>query len=135
MKRVVFTICLALFLPTAAAAADWIYIGSEKSKGPGGVGTTWAVDQSSIKSAGPIRLVWVQLQTIAKGAPESHVVRKTYFRIHCEEATLGVSSSVSFDEQGSVTSSLTAPKLSSDVPMQPVVPDSMGEAVFEFVCK
>ena len=134
---VVLAAMAAIFaLPQQAHASKW------KSVGYSGVmdgvwtqeSRSWEVDSASIKKSGGVRRVWVQTQQLSEGPGVSHVASKVYYKIDCRGWTMETLSSVEYDKYGAVVSSASKKGYPADS-SEPIVPDSMGDAVAKFVCR
>ena len=112
---------------TPAVAADWEYIGREGNKSSD---ATWAIDLDSMRRSGNLRRVWVQLQVIAPGNTLSHVSERIFFQIDCKAWTIRGLNFIKYNEDGAVADSWASSRNSS-----PVTPDSIGEAMAQYVCK
>ncbi|WP_442679362.1 tetratricopeptide repeat protein [Sphingomonas sp. ASY06-1R] len=116
---------LAALLGTAllampAAASEWWFVNT----GPGQV---VFIDAKSIERKKDNVTYWT-MYVIRPGKPE--VMMKTHMRANCTRRTLSFLGQFKFDAQGrQIGQSPTRPS-----PMQPVPPDSLGDAEINFAC-
>jgi hypothetical protein len=118
-----------------ASASDWVYLGSTGT--PNSTITPdsefWSADLESARRLDNIAYIWVRIARVTEGAEETHTAGKTYYRIDCTARNMKILSNVIYDSRGNVTHSGSFPDTSYGA--DPIVPDSMGEAIAEVACK
>lgn len=118
--------CVAL-ASAGAAHAEWVKVGTS------GSGAVWSMDAARIRTVGGHRQAWVQIDY---SQDRSVAYRRSInlFSLDCSARTSRLLSYVTYDSYGKLINSETQPDYGSGVGYDPVVPDSMGEAVLTVAC-
>lgn len=123
-----------LSLASPLSASDWFYLGVTGA--PDGrltkETTFWSADRESLRRVGSIAYIWIRHGEVAEDADETHTVARMYYRVDCSAQTLKILSDIAYDKQGAVTYSKSSHDTSYGA--DPVVPDSMGEAIAKIAC-
>jgi serine/threonine-protein kinase len=119
-----------LLFPSTAVAADWVQLITTDE-------AVHHIDVGSIKVHGGIRKFWKKTTYFEEQQSrygESYINQSEYTTVNCPEKTLGFARVIAYDWSGSVV--FDAEK-SSYIPtgLTAVVPDSIGEAIVDFVCR
>lgn len=117
---------VALLLCTCSpvVAADWEQVGSA-------AGVAYEVDFDGLNHyIGAYWRAWVRTDTKFADLPQKHASAKYLYEVNCDTATMRRLSAVTYDATGNVLTSVRSPESEHE----PVVPDSIGEAIKREVC-
>ncbi|MFJ9533338.1 surface-adhesin E family protein [Herbaspirillum sp. NPDC101396] len=133
--KMVVALCLGLISINVQAATDWQVITYTDSY-------VVAIDKNSIASTGAYKKGWVLYDYQSEQASETPYQNKKYKSalylqyVNCPEKTLASKEELLYSgnqKQGEVVSTRSG-QLSSEA-FREIVPDSIGEAIFDYLCK
>lgn len=120
--------CALLATSVPASAANWVDVGEDVD------GAVWYVDQSSLRISGSIRYVWVQIDSSADESVD-HWRSKKHYKVNCSNQTMRVLSILRYDAQSKLLSSQNQTDYTTGIGMNPVAPETMGDAVMRAACR
>ena len=125
MKKLLPLLLVSLF-PLIANASNWIMISKNNS------GDSYFVDKQSFVFSGNEVTYWVKVNNSARNK-FGDLSSKEQWTVNCrtrESNLLYMVTYSDFDNQGKNTGSIKSP-----IDWRPILPDSVGEEVFKFVCR
>jgi hypothetical protein len=107
--------------------AEWVKVGSAVTK------SVWYVDSDRVKSVNDTKQAWVKVDH-SQDKSVSWRQTMSLWSFKCNEQKYRVLTTVRYDSYGKVISSHNSPEYSYGSNFDPIIPDSIAEAVFISVC-
>lgn len=117
-----------LFVMSSASAADWVTTGGTTTQ-------TMSVDKNTIVAVGKYRKAWVQSVFTEDRMAGSKPYRsqKALLYYVCPERLGAIVSVTLYQKDGNVSE--TASVKLAEAPFNEILPDSLNETAFDYVCK
>lgn len=127
MRVVQFGVGLAIFLPSAPAAAEWIPIGTSVNE------ATWLMDADRVKVVSGKVQAWIKVDH-SKDRTVTWRESKRLISFDCNADKFRMLSFVNYDSYGKVVASKNYSDYGYGIGYEPVIPDSMIETASKLAC-
>ena len=125
MRPIWIVSAAALVMATPAVAQNWVEYGLNST------GTVVSYDPESVRRSGNIVRVW-ERRDHSRDRTRRERETKTLFRYDCAKETNAPLSEIVYDGRGGVIRSVTLRDY--EVREEPIVPESLGQALFDILC-
>lgn len=127
-------IALTLAIAPTASASQWVVVGESGSYPY----RQHLVDVDSIRGSGNSRTFWSHTihgedQRLGRSYLNYRSIKALTY-VDCSGNRIGHFSIIYYDRNGQVVDSLDQSHLAVPQPLQPVVPDSIGDAILDYIC-